>query len=183
MKFLKPVLAGTLALVCLPVLAHTGNGVHADGVLDGFAHPFTGVDHLLAMLAVGIWSVRQSRALALPLTFMAMMLVGVLSGVAGLQIPELELGIALTVLSLGLLIALGARVPTPLAMLMMAVFAVLHGNAHGHELPQAGSAMGLLAASALLIVCGRAIGRASPVLLSKLSGAGIAAAGLLLTLG
>ncbi|SFM52029.1 HupE/UreJ family protein [Rugamonas rubra] len=183
MNYSKTLLAGALALVCLPALAHPETAPHAHGFLDGFAHPFSGADHLLAMLAVGMWSVRQANAQALPPTFLGMMLLGVLSGVAGLAIPGLELGIALTVVLMGALIALAARLPAPAGAALVGLFAVLHGNAHGHELPQAASAMGLLAASALLILAGRALGRVSPALVSKLSGALIAAVGLLLVTG
>jgi urease accessory protein len=148
--------------------------------MDGFVHPFTGIDHLLAMLAVGAWSARQAHARALPLTFIGMLLLGVLSGVAGLAIPGLETGIALTVVLMGGLVALSARLPAAAGLLMVGAFALLHGNAHGHELPQAASAMGMLLASALLVWTGSILGRASPALALKLSGAAIAATGVLL---
>ncbi|MFA9217748.1 MAG: HupE/UreJ family protein [Sphingomonadaceae bacterium] len=172
-----------LALAAVPALALAhpqAGGAHTHGFFDGFAHPFTGLDHLLAMLAVGIWSARQKQGSALPLAFLAAMLFGVLSGVAGLVIPGLETGIALTVAVLGVLIAVAARLPAGAGMLMVAAFAVLHGNAHGHELPQAASAFGLLLASAMLIAAGRAAAKVSPALMVKLSGAAIAATGLLL---
>jgi urease accessory protein len=180
MKPIKPLLAGALALVCLPVLAHPAGGAHAHGFAAGFLHPFTGLDHVLAMLAVGIWSVRQPNARALPLTFLAMLFVGVLTGVAGLIVPELETGIALTVAVMGVLIAVAVRLPAAAGALMLAAFAVLHGNAHGREMPAVASAMGLLLASALLLEAGRLLGRVSPALVIKLAGAGIAAAGVML---
>ncbi|MGV7207349.1 HupE/UreJ family protein [Oxalobacteraceae bacterium A2-2] len=171
----------TLAAASLPLYAHTGQGLpHAHGFLDGFAHPFTGLDHLLAMLAVGVWSARQAAGKALPLTFLGMLLVGVLSGVMGLAIPGLETGIALTVALLGCLIAAAVRLPAGAGMAMVGMFAVLHGNAHGHELPSAAASLGMLAASALLLGAGRVLGRASPALAVKLSGAAIAAAGVAL---
>ncbi|MBJ7313889.1 HupE/UreJ family protein [Rugamonas sp. CCM 8940] len=180
MKHRKILLTGALALLCLPALAHSGAAPHGHGFVDGFAHPFSGADHLLAMLAVGIWSVRQPNAQALPPIFLGTMLLGVLSGVAGLAIPGLELGIALTVALLGGLIAVAVRLPAAAGAALVGLFAFLHGNAHGRELPQAAAAMGLLAASALLILAGRALGRVGPARLTKLSGALIAALGLLL---
>ena len=170
-----------LLAASLSASAHPqAGGAHSHGFWDGFVHPFTGLDHLLAMLAVGIWSVRQGGRNQLPLTFIAMMLFGVLTGVAGLQIPGLETGIALTVALLGCLIAAAVRLPSTAGMALVGGFALLHGNAHGHELPQASSAFGLLAASALLIVAGRMAARVSPALAVKLCGAAIAATGVVL---
>ncbi|MBA5635453.1 HupE/UreJ family protein [Duganella sp. LX20W] len=180
MKNLKPLLAGALALACVPALAHPAAVVHGHGFAAGFMHPFTGLDHVLAMLAVGIWSVRQPHARALPLAFLAMLFIGVVTGVAGLEIPELETGIALSVAVMGVLIFVAARLPASVGALMLAVFAILHGNAHGHEMPAVASAMGLLAGSALLVEAGRLLGRVSPALLLKLAGAVIAAAGVML---
>ncbi|MBA5690610.1 HupE/UreJ family protein [Rugamonas apoptosis] len=180
MTYLKPFLAGALALACLPALAHPAAGAHAHGFAAGFIHPFTGLDHVLAMLAVGIWSMRQPHARMLPLAFLAMLFVGVVTGVAGLEIPELETGIALSVAVLGVLIFVAARLPAVVGALILAAFAVLHGNAHGHEMPEVASAMGLLLASALLLETGRLLARVSPALLLKLAGAMIAAAGVML---
>jgi len=181
MKKQRIAAAAVLALACAAASAHpqTG-GAHTHGFFDGFVHPFTGLDHLLAMLAVGIWSARQSNAQWLPATFLGMLLFGVLAGVAGLEIPGLETGIALTVALMGVLIAVAARLPAAMGALMVGAFALLHGNAHGHELPEAASAMGLLAASALLVYGGRMLGRVSPALALKLAGAAIAATGLML---
>jgi urease accessory protein len=185
----KTVAAVTLALASAAAVAHPQAGaVHAHDVVsalaEGFAHPFTGLDHLLAMLAVGVWSVRQPNgehhAKWLPATFIGMVLVGVLTGVAGLTVPGLETGIALTVVTMGVLIAMAARLPAAAGMMMVGAFAVLHGNAHGHELPAAASAIGLLFASAALVCGGRMLGRAIPALALKLSGAAIAATGVLL---
>jgi len=170
-----------LLAVSLSAAAHPqAGGAHSHGFWDGFIHPFTGLDHLLAMLAVGIWSVRQGGRNQLPLTFISMMLFGVLTGVAGLEIPELEKGVALTVALLGCLIAAAVRLPAMAGMVLVGVFAVLHGNAHAHELPQASSAFGLLAASSLLILAGRMAARLSPALAVKLCGAVIAATGVVL---
>jgi urease accessory protein len=171
----------------LPLLAQAhpqAGGAHGHGFFDalalGFAHPFTGLDHLLAMLGVGIWSARQGSGRVMAPAFLAALLAGVLTGMAGLVIPGLETGIALTVAVMGCLIAIAARLPALAGVAMVAGFALLHGNAHGHELPQAASVAGLLLASALLVVGGRQLARVSPGVAVKLSGAAIAAAGVLL---
>ncbi|MHA4871036.1 HupE/UreJ family protein [Duganella sp. PWIR1] len=161
-------------------LAHSGAGAHSHGFLAGFTHPFTGLDHLLAMLAVGAWSVRQPNAKWLPATFIGMLLAGMASGMVGLSLPGLETGIALTVVLMGLLVALAARLPAAVGAVMVGTFAILHGNAHGHELPQAISAAGLLAASLVLVYGGSLLGRVSPSLAVKASGAAIAATGVVL---
>ena len=180
-RILKRAAPWLLLAVSLSVAAHPqAGGAHRHGFWDGFVHPFTGLDHLLAMLAVGIWSVRQGERNQLPLTFIGMMLLGVLTGVAGLEIPELETGIALTVALLGCLIAAAVRLPAAAGLVLVGAFALLHGNAHGHELPQASSAFGLLAASTLLILAGRTAARVSPALAVNLCGAAIAATGMVL---
>ncbi|MYM25819.1 HupE-UreJ family metal transporter [Duganella sp. FT135W] len=177
---MKKIAALTLALVSTAAFAHTGTGAHSHGFLSGFAHPFTGLDHLLAMLAVGAWSVRQPNAKWLPATFIGMLLVGVATGAAGFTVPGLETGIALTVALMGVLLAVAVRLPAAASTVMVGVFALLHGNAHGHELPQAASAVGLLVASALLVYGGKLLGRVSPALAVKASGAAIAATGVML---
>lgn len=181
MKNKRIAAAAALVLVSAVASAHPqAGGAHTHGFFDGFVHPFSGLDHLLAMLAVGIWSGRQSSARWLPATFLGMLLFGVLTGVAGLAIPGLETGIALTVALMGVLIAVAARLPAGMGAVMVGAFALLHGNAHGHELPAAASAMGLLAASALLVYGGRVLGHVSPALALKISGAAIAATGVML---
>jgi urease accessory protein len=159
--------------------AHVQGGVWHSTAFAGLLHPLTGLDHLLAMLAVGIWSVRQSATL-LPLGFIAAMLLGVLTGVAGLSIPGLETGIALTVALLGVLLAAALRLPPALAAAMVGVFAILHGNAHGHELPEVASTLGLMLSSAGLIYAGRVLGHKLPMPAVKWTGAAIAATGTML---
>ncbi|MES2260193.1 MAG: HupE/UreJ family protein [Pseudomonadota bacterium] len=180
----KTMMAGALTLLgaaaSMPALAHPAGAMAAAGFEAGLIHPFTGIDHLLAMLAVGIWSVRQPRGHKLPPVFLAAMLAGALSGVAGLAIPGLETGIAVTVALIGCLIALAARLPAAVSVSMIALCAALHGNAHGHELPQVASAAGFLAASAVLMLAGRWFGRVATAGLVRLAGAGIAATGVLL---
>jgi len=171
----------TLALASTAAMAHPqAGGAHTHGFLYGFIHPFTGLDHLLAMLAVGIWSVRQSNARWLRAVFIGMVMVGMASGAAGLAIPGLETGIAATVVLMGVLIAVAARLPAAAGAVMVGAFALLHGNAHGHELPQAASAGGLLLASGLLVLGGSVLGRVGPALALKVSGAAIAATGVML---
>ena len=177
-KILVPALM--LALASSAAVAHPQAGAHAHGFVDGFMHPLTGIDHLLAMLAVGAWSARQSSAQWLPPTFIGMVMVGMLAGALGMAIPGLELGIALTVVAMGALIALAARLPAAVGVAMVGGFAFMHGNAHGLELPTVPAAFGLLAASALLVYGGRLLGRVGPALALKFSGAGIAATGMVL---
>ncbi|SFU51752.1 HupE/UreJ family protein [Pseudoduganella namucuonensis] len=160
-------------------IAATATGL-GEQALAGFAHPFTGFDHLLAMTAAGIWSVRQPQGAHLPKVFLAAMLLGALGGVAGVTVPGLETGIAATVALIGALIAMAARLPAMAGAVMVAAFAVLHGNAHGHELPQVASAAGFLAASALLMAAGRWFGRAAEGGMVRAAGAGIAATGMLM---
>lgn len=184
MNPLRFIALAALAIASSYAQAHVQGGVwHSHGLSAGLLHPFTGLDHLLAMLAVGIWSVRQQGDNQLPLAFLAMLLFGVLTGVAGWQIPALESGIALTVAVLGVLIVAALRLPSALAGAMLASFAILHGNAHGHELPQVSSTLGLMVSSALLVFGGRVLGLKLPMPAVKWSGAAIAASGaMLLTL-
>ncbi|MET1078535.1 MAG: HupE/UreJ family protein [Pseudomonas sp.] len=176
-----------LTLLLLPglALAHDGHG-HS-GVLAGLAHPLFGLDHLLAMLAVGLWAAQQQglARLALPATFVVSLTLGGLLGFQGLVLPGLESGIAASVLALGLLVALAARPPLGLALPLTAVFALAHGLAHGLELPAltspAGYALGFTLATAALHGAGYALVRGLPraaAPLVRLAGAGSAAAGL-----
>lgn len=181
MHLLRFLALATLTIASSYAQAHVQGGVwHSHGFRAGLLHPLTGLDHLLAMLAVGIWSVRQSATLRLPLGFIAAMLLGVLTGVAGLSIPGLETGIALTVALLGVLLAAALRLPPALAAAMLGVFAILHGNAHGHELPEVASTLGLMLSSAGLIYAGRVLGHKLPMPAVKWTGAAIAATGTML---
>lgn len=163
-----PKLLAALALLAAPALAfaHPGHGEH--GLVAGLAHPLTGLDHLLAMFAVGLWATQQQGAarLALPCTFVGTMLVGGLLGFEGLQLPFMETGIAASVLALGLCVALAVRPPLPLAMAATALFALAHGVAHGLELPALSSpwlyALGFVAATAALHAAGYALVRFLP---------------------
>ncbi|MBG6559803.1 HupE/UreJ family protein [Pseudomonas aeruginosa] len=179
-----PKLLAALALLAAPALAfaHPGHGEH--GLVAGLAHPLTGLDHLLAMFAVGLWAAQQQGAarLALPCTFVGTMLVGGLLGFEGLQLPFMETGIAASVLALGLCVALAVRPPLPLAMAATALFALAHGVAHGLELPDLSSpwlyALGFVAATAALHAAGYALVRFLPQAAAPLVRlAGLASAG------
>lgn len=118
------------------------------GILSGFLHPLLGLDHLLAMLAVGILSAQiGGRALwTVPATFVGTMGISALLGIAGFHLPFLEYGITFSVLILGVAILFGYRIPEWVALLVVAFFALFHGNAHGVEIPDITNTLGLLIA-------------------------------------
>lgn len=120
--------------------AHSGEE-GANGFLAGVLHPVTGFDHLLAMVAVGIWGATLGRPLiwVLPVAFPMLMVVGGILGIAGVAVPFIETGIAVSVIVLGLAIAAAWRAPAGVAVAIVAVFGVFHGYAHGAELPSAAS--------------------------------------------
>jgi urease accessory protein len=143
--------------------AHTGVGAPA-GFAHGFLHPITGLDHILAMVTVGIFAWQLGwRALCLvPATFVAVMALGGTLGIAGIGVPFVELGIALSVVVLGALVAAGVKAPVAAAMALAGGFAIFHGHAHGAEMPEtvAGLAygVGFMLATALLHLAGIGIG-------------------------
>jgi len=151
--------AAALSLAAAPAFAHTGVGAHS-GIAAGFAHPLFGLDHLLAMVAVGAWAaLLGGRALWLvPAAFVAAMVAGGALAVSGAALPMVETAIALSVVVLGALVALNARVVVGLGMAVVAAFAVFHGHAHGSEMPAglsvAGYAAGFALATALLHAAG-----------------------------
>jgi urease accessory protein len=194
---LRPILQalalGALALImATPAEAHLLDAGGA-GWAHGFAHPFSGLDHILAMLAVGVWAAQSGRPAlwVLPAAFPLAMAAGGLLGIAGVPVPGIESGIAASVLILGLLIAARARPPLALSIALVALFAVFHGHAHGTELPQAASpvlyGLGFVAATAVLHLIGLGIGRAmrlpAGVTALRVGGGAIAAAGLALFVG
>jgi urease accessory protein len=146
-----------------PALAHSGTGL-AGGFLSGLLHPLSGFDHMLAMVAVGLWGAFLGRPLivALPVIFPTVMAFGAMLGMANVPIPPVEFGIALSVLVLGVLIAGGIRAPVWAASLIVAVFAIFHGYAHGKELPSAadpiGYSVGFVLSTGLLHVVGIGLG-------------------------
>jgi urease accessory protein len=144
-------------------LAHTGVG-HASGFMHGFMHPLGGLDHQLAMILVGIFAYQLGgRALWLvPLTFVGVMALGGFLGVAGVRVPFIEAGIALSVIVLGAIVAFGARIPVAVAMGIVGLFAIFHGHAHGSEMPLDASGvaygLGFMLATAILHAVGIGIG-------------------------
>ncbi len=120
------------------ILLGTPHGMH-----DGFMHPLTGMDHLLAMFAVGLWAAQhRGRAVwMIPLTFVSVMVLGGIVGVSGAYVPGAEMGIAVSLLALGALIATATRFKPSWSMLIVGFFALFHGYAHGHEMPAAASAV------------------------------------------
>jgi urease accessory protein len=123
--------------------AHPGLPGHVHGFANGLVHPLTGLDHICAMIAVGLWAAqRGGRALWLvPLTFVLAMTAGSALGMAGVSLPFVETGIIASVLILGVLIAASVRLPLAVSGLIVDVFALFHGQAHGLEMP--GNASGL----------------------------------------
>ena len=152
------IMAG-IALGCSPALAHTGLE-HAFSFASGFRHPWTGLDHMLAMVAVGLWAgLNGGRALwAWPVAFVGVLLAGGALGIAGVPVPLVEPGILASVIVLGLLVLAAARLPVALGAALVALFAVLHGHAHGAELPGEASALSYAAGFALATAVLHAIG-------------------------
>jgi urease accessory protein len=136
MKLKHSLLVVPMMVVAIPALGHTGSHA-ASGLADGFAHPFSGLDHTLAMVAVGLLAaVLGGRALwAIPASFVSMMLVGGFMGLLGIEIPAVEAGIALSVVILGAVLAAGGRCLISVAMTLTGIFAIFHGYAHGMEMP------------------------------------------------
>ena len=148
-------LAVTALTLALPAAAHPGHAPDS-GFLAGLLHPVTGVDHLLALLAVGLWS-RQQHGYLLAPTFLVMMALGAASS-GGVALPALELSIAATVLLLGGLVAYAPRLQWPMqrqmAVLTVGACAFVHGLAHGNELTGMASGAGFILASAGLLLLG-----------------------------
>ncbi len=158
--------AATLAALSGAAFAHTGSDTgihHLDGMAQGFLHPFTGMDHLTAMIAIGIWSAMTARRIwAAPLSFAALLLAGALLGANGIQSIYVESMIAVSVLISGLLLATRTSLPTMAGSSLIGVFALFHGMAHGVELSHAqsigGALAGMVAGTILLHIVGLAIG-------------------------
>jgi urease accessory protein len=188
--FPRIVLPAALLAASTAASAHPGALAHAHaGFLAGFVHPLTGPDHLLAMLALGVWSALAVRpAWLAPAAFVALLAAGALAGFAGLAIPGVEPMIAASLLAIGLLLAQRRTLAWPLAAALAGGFAFFHGAAHGAEL--AGGAplatlAGLLLASAGLHLAGMALGRAAAQArwLTVLAGSAVGVFGAVLLLG
>jgi urease accessory protein len=182
-------LAVPMMLVAMPAFAHPGGHVPS-GFLDGFLHPLDGLDHMLVMLAVGLFAaLLGGQALwAVPASFIIMMLAGGITSLAGLEIPAVEVGIAASVVILGGLLAVGRRCLISLAVTLTGMVAIFHGYAHGVEMPGGAAAalycLGFVSATALLngagLVLGLvALGRHHVI---RLAGAFVTVAGLILSL-
>ena len=179
-------LAILAVLVPQVALAHSSKNL-AGGFVAGFVHPFSGPDHLLAMVAVGLWGAFLGRPLiaALPVIFPAVMALGALLAMIGVHQPPIELGIAVSVLVLGVAIAAAWRAPVWLACTIVAVFAVFHGFAHGTEIPSLADPIaystGFMLATGSLHVAGIGIGTSNHLrggtLVTRGIGAAIALAG------
>ncbi|MGH8768470.1 MAG: HupE/UreJ family protein [Burkholderiales bacterium] len=160
-----------LALACLLwpalTLAHVGQGDISGGFLAGVAHPVLGPDHVVAMVAVGIWGAQLGAPAiwVLPVTFPIVMAFGGVLGGLGIAIPGIEIGIALSAIVLGGMIAIARRPPLWVAAIVVGVFAIFHGHAHGAELPESANAIsysvGFVAATGSLHVLGILIGMAN----------------------
>ena len=189
-------IAAAAILVLLPgaALAHPGHD--AGGFAHGVMHPLGGLDHVLAMVAVGLYAaLLGGRALWLvPATFVGVMAIGGALGAAGYPLPYTEIGIALSVIVLGLAVALRASLPTLAAMALAGLFAIFHGHAHGAEMPADAAAVsyatGFMLATALLHGAGIAIGLAAGRLaerggwhVARVAGGAIALAGVALLAG
>jgi urease accessory protein len=173
---------------------HSGTAVHdhASAFFSGFLHPLTGMDHLAAMVAVGLWSALAARRagpglLWGPLGFAGMLLAGALLGLQGVQVPAVEPMIAASLLVTGLLVVTRWRMTGVAAALVVGVFALFHGLAHGYELAGALSAwmtlFGMLAATLLLHLAGLGAGwalRGTNAWLPRTAGAGVAIFGVTL---
>ena len=186
----------TIGLLIAPgvAFAHPGHGEEI-GLLAGFVHPLSGIDHLLAMIAVGLFAANLGgRALwAVPATFVAVMALGGALGAAGVPLPFVETAIALSVMVFGLVIFLRIAPPVVAAMALVGLFAVFHGHAHGTEMPVGGNALayglGFMMATALLhglgITLGLAIGRSDEAprrYVTQACGVAIALVGAALTI-
>jgi urease accessory protein len=190
-KLLSGLTLAAVTLAPVAAFAHAGHGEHGE-FIHGFMHPLTGLDHILAMVTVGILAYQiGGRALWLvPTTFLAIMAAGGLLGVAGVSFYFVEPGIAASVVVLGIIVALALKPPVALAMAVVAVFAVFHGYAHGIEAPLGSAATygaGFLVATALLhafgIAFGMLVGRiaASQGQMGyRLAGSAVAVAGLVI---
>jgi len=191
MKTSGKLFLAAIVTLALPLLAqaHPGHDGHdlTWSFGTGFGHPLSGWDHLLAMLAVGIWAARlggRARWLV-PAAFVSTMTVGAALAQSGLTIPGIEQGIAASLFILGLLIAFAVQLPVTLGMGLVGVFALFHGLAHGAEMPATNIGFsygaGFVVATVLLHVTGLGLGitmQKQPVL-ARLTGGAVAAAGVL----
>ena len=192
MRFFSVVFA---ILMATPALAHTGAG-HASGFAHGSVHPIGGLDHVLAMVAVGVFAARLGgRALWLvPGAFVLAMVTGGALAMAGVALPFIEIGIGLSIVVLGAAIAFRLDLPLAVAMALVGLFAVFHGQAHGAEMPETASGLaygaGFMLATVLLHAAGIGLGimpaRLAPwqgLRIAQVGGGLMAAAGVAILAG
>ena len=165
MKFCHSLAVGVfVALIVSPAMAHTGVGSISGGFLAGFEHPISGLDHIVAMVGVGLWGafLGWPAIWLLPVVFPLVMTFGGILGIVGVPIPAVETGIAFSAIVLGACIALRFRAPLWIAGCIVGCFAIFHGHAHGAELPNAANplaySIGFVLATGLLHLCGIALG-------------------------
>ncbi|WP_448956616.1 HupE/UreJ family protein [Labrys neptuniae] len=191
----KYLIALVATLGATPAMAHINPAEHAS-FSTGFLHPLSGADHILAMVAVGLWAVLLGgRALwAVPTTFVITMMAGFAAALAGMPLPFIEPAIAASIVVLGLLALMAFKVPTPVGMVVVGFFALFHGFAHGSELGNASATLflaGFALATALLHMAGVLLGPAiariagdrAGRLATRLAGGLTALAGLALIVG
>jgi len=178
-------------LFALPSIAsaHTGIG-ETTGFMHGFGHPIGGLDHILAMVAVGLWASQiGSRSIwIVPCTFVGVMCLGGALGFSGVSIPFVEEGILLSILVLGVLIAGAFKLPLIYSSLIVGLFAIFHGHAHGTEMPAsisaASYAFGFALVTAILHISGIGLGvlmqKANLQVVSRIAGGAIALSGIFL---
>lgn len=181
-------LLAAFALAAPLAQAHEGAGL-AGGFMSGFAHPLLGWDHVIAMLAVGLWGafLGAPALWLLPVVFPLVMAAGGALGVLGVPLPAVEVGIAVSAVALGGVVAGALRPPLWVAALLVALFAIFHGHAHGTELPQAANplaySLGFVVATGLLHLTGIALGLLARWPAGRIAvrsmGAGIALLGVL----
>lgn len=170
--------------------AHIGVG-ETSGLAQGLSHPFLGLDHIAAMVAVGLWAAQLGGTAIwlVPLTFVSLMGIGGVLGIAGVAVPFVEPAILASVLILGLLIAAAVRMPLLASCLLVGLFAVFHGFAHGTETPETATGLayglGFILATALLHGCGIGFGllarRLNTPLLLRYAGGATALLGVYLS--
>ncbi|MCI9864764.1 HupE/UreJ family protein [Rhizobium skierniewicense] len=161
--------AATLAATTLPAFAHLNPEEHGS-FMAGFSHPLFGADHILVMVAVGIWAAQiatsadnRKALLIIPAAFVGTMALGFLLALGGIELPFVEPAILASIIALGLLVAMATRVPVSVAAAIVGVFALFHGHAHGGELGSAGAlqfGVGFVVATMGLHVAGIALGMA-----------------------
>jgi urease accessory protein len=162
-RVLPLAIALAIAALAQPAFAHEQAGV-SGGLASGLLHPLTGMDHLVAMVAVGIWGAQLGAPAiwVLPITFPLVMALGGVMGVLHIPLPMPEVVIALSALVLGVAVAMRLRLPFTAAAVVVAAFAVFHGHAHGAELPGSANPLaygvGFVVATGLLHLCGITIG-------------------------